>query len=82
MIYQVKKGEVALQIDDNIFFDKQPKEFRQLYDSARIEETKDEDGNVTGTTLSDNVEFDNCFVEVFENGRVIITLKQDEDGTV
>lgn len=82
MIYQVKKGEVALQIDDNVFFDKQPKVFRQLYDSARIVETKDADGNVTDTMQTDNVEFDNCFVEVFENGRVIITLKQDEDGTV
>ena len=79
MIYQVKKGDQTLQIDDNIFFDKQPKEFRQLYDNARIVETKDEDGNVTGTTLSDNVEFDNCYVEVYDNGRVIITLKQDED---
>lgn len=94
MIYKVTKtlqpkieeGEseiriVSLEIDDNVFFDKQPEEFRQLYDSDRIMETKDEDGNVTGTIQKDNVEFDNCFVEVFENGRVIITLKQGEDVT-
>ncbi|MBF0649171.1 hypothetical protein IR083_10095 [Dysgonomonas sp. GY75] len=79
MIYQVKKSDIILEIDDNIFFDKQPKEFRQLYDNARIVETKDEKGNVTGTTQTNNAEFDNCYVEVYENGRVIITLKQDED---
>lgn len=82
MKYEVKKGDITLEIDDNVFFDKQPKEFRQMYESARIVETKDDDGNVTGTIQTDNVEFDNCFVEVYENGRVIITLKQDEDGTV
>lgn len=82
MIYQVKKDSQTLEIDDNVFFDKQPKGFRQMYEAARIVESKDEDGNVTGTMQTDNVEFDNCHVEVFENGRVIITLKQGEDGTV
>lgn len=79
MIYEVKKDDVTLEVDDNVFFDRQPKEFRQLYESARIVETKDDDGNVIGTTQTDNVEFDNCYVEIYENGRVIITLKQDED---
>lgn len=79
MIYEVKKDTETLQIDDNVFFDKQPKEFRQLYDNARIVETRDDDGNVIGTTQTNNVEFDNCHVEIYENGRVIITLKQDED---
>ncbi|MDR1717436.1 MAG: hypothetical protein LBS20_16505 [Prevotella sp.] len=82
MIYEVKKGTETLQIDDNVFFNKQPKEFRQLYDNARIVKTKGEDDNVTGTAQTNNAEFDNCFIEVFENGRVIITLKQDEDVTV
>jgi len=82
MIYQVTKGGTTLQIDDNIFFDKQPKEFRQLYDNARMVEIKDADGNVTDTIQTNNVEFDNCYIEVFENGRVIITLKQGEDVTV
>lgn len=79
MIYEVKKDDVTLEVDDNVFFDRQPKEFRQLYESARIVETKDDDGNVIGTTQTNNVEFDNCYVEIYENGRVIITLKQDED---
>ncbi|WP_419032881.1 hypothetical protein [Dysgonomonas gadei] len=79
MIYEVKKDDVTLEVDDNVFFDRQPKEFRQLYDNARIVETKDDDGNVIGTTQTNNVEFDNCYVEIYENGRVIITLKQDED---
>ncbi|MFV0310526.1 MAG: hypothetical protein ACK5KN_02615 [Dysgonomonas sp.] len=79
MIYEVIKDNITLQIDDNVFFDKQPKEFRQIYETARITEFKDEDGNVINTILSDNAEFDNCHVEVYENGRVIITLKQDED---
>ena len=79
MIYEVKKDDVTLEVDDNVFFDRQPKEFRQLYEIARIVETKDDDGNVIGTTQTNNVEFDNCYVEIYENGRVIITLKQDED---
>ena len=82
MIYEVKKDSKTLKIDDNIFFDKQPKEFRQLYDNARMVEFKDENGNVTDTIQTNTAEFDNCFVEVFENGRVIITLKQGEDDTV
>ncbi|MDR1503673.1 MAG: hypothetical protein LBT43_14600 [Prevotella sp.] len=79
MIYEVKKDDVTLEVDDNVFFDRHPKKFRQLYESARIVETKDDDGNVIGTTQTNNVEFDNCYVEIYENGRVIITLKQDED---
>lgn len=82
MIYEVKKDTETLQIDDNVFFDKQPKEFRQLYESARIVETKDAAGNVTDTIQTNNIEFDNCYVEIYENGRVIITLKQDEDVTI
>jgi len=82
MIYEVKKGTETLQIDDNVFFNKQPKEFRQLYDNARIVKTKDEDDNVTGTTQTNNAEFDNCYIEIYENGRVIITIKQEEDVTV
>ena len=82
MIYEVKNDTETLQIDDNVFFDKQPKEFRQLYESARIVETKDAAGNVTDTIQTNNIEFDNCYVEIYENGRVIITLKQDEDVTI
>jgi len=82
MIYEVKKDSKTLKIDDNIFFDKQPKGFRQMYDNARMVEIKDADGNVTDTIQTNNAEFDNCFVEVYENGRVIITLKQDEDDTI
>jgi len=82
MIYQIKKDGTTLKIDDNVFFDKQPKEFRQLYDNARMVEIKDADGNVTGSTQTNNAEFDNCYIEVYENGRVIITLKQEENGTV
>jgi hypothetical protein len=79
MIYQVKKGDTTLQIDDNILFGKQPEQFRKMYEAARIIEHKDADGNVTGTTQTDYAGFDNCYVEVYENGRVIITLKQDDD---
>ncbi|SBW07230.1 hypothetical protein [uncultured Dysgonomonas sp.] len=82
MIYEVKKDEVTLEIDDNVFFDKQPKEFRKLYENGRITDIKDEDGNVISTIPSDNVEFDNCYVEVYDNGSIIITLKHDEDVTV
>lgn len=69
MIYEVKKNDITLQIDDNVLFDKQPKEFRQMYKDARI-------------TEFDNVEFDNCYVEVNEHRRLIITYKIEEDGTI
>ncbi|GAB6120998.1 hypothetical protein [Dysgonomonas termitidis] len=82
MIYQVTKDNQTLEIDDNVFFDKQPKEFRQMYQTVRIIETKDVKGNVITTMQTNNAEFDNCFVEVFENGRVIVTLKQDKDATI
>lgn len=78
MIYEVKIDDITLNIDDNVFFDEQPKEFRQMYEAAQTIGYVDENGDV----ISDNAEFDNCYVEVFENGRVIITLKQDDDVTV
>ena len=78
MIYEVKKDDVTLEVDDNVFFDRQPKEFRQLYDNARIVETKDNEGNVSGTTQTNNIEFDNCYIQVYDNGRVIITEKNIE----
>ncbi|MDR2002161.1 MAG: hypothetical protein LBQ74_03950 [Prevotella sp.] len=82
MIYEVIKDSITLKIDDNVFFDKQPKEFRQMYEAARTIGYVDNNGDVIVTAITDNAEFDNCFIEAFENGRVIITLKQDEDVTV
>lgn len=79
MIYEVIKDNITLQIDDNVFFDKQPKEFRQMYEAARTIGYVDDNGDVIVTAIADNAEFDNCFVEVYDNGRVIITLKQDAD---
>jgi hypothetical protein len=82
MKYEVKKEEKTFTIDDNVFFDKQPKKFRQAYEAARRVETKDEDGNVVATVTNSYASFDNCYAEVFDNGRIIITLKEEEDGTV
>lgn len=58
MIYEVIKGETTFRIDDNIFFDKQPKAFRKAY-----EENKE----------CDVATFDNVTVMVLPNNRVIIT---------
>lgn len=82
MIYQVTKDNQTLEIDDNVFFDKQPAAFRQMYESARIVEMKDEKGNVITTMQNDNAEFDNCHVQVYGNGRVIITFKEYKDATI
>lgn len=67
MIYQVKKGEVAFEIDDNMLYDKQPKQFKELFGKLKVENMAD---------------FDNCIVLVLYTGRVIITEKTEEDGIV
>ncbi|MBD8388209.1 hypothetical protein [Dysgonomonas sp. BGC7] len=64
MIYEVKKDDIVLEIDDMVFFDKQPNEFR----------------NMLNRLLVDNIaEFDNCLVILLETGRVIITEKEENN---
>lgn len=64
MIYEVKKDNIVLEIDDMVFFDKQPNEFR----------------NMLNRLLVDNIaEFDNCLVILLETGRVIITEKEENN---
>lgn len=65
MIYNVIKDNITFEIDDEVFFNNQPKEFRVLYDELK-----------KGNT----VEFDNCTVTVFDTGRVIITEREVQDG--
>lgn len=60
MIYEVQKEDTILSIDDNILFDNQPKEFKDLFIELK-------DGG--------KADFDNCEVLVLYTGRVIITLK-------
>lgn len=67
MIYEVKKDDTILQIDDNVLFHKQPKEFRDLFGEVKN---------------GDTAYFDNCNVLVFETGRVVITPKEEENGTI
>ncbi|GHV39650.1 hypothetical protein FACS1894179_04870 [Bacteroidia bacterium] len=67
MIYEVTKGDVALTIDDNVLFEKQPKKFRDLFNETR-------DGDIA--------DFDNCNVLVLYTDRIIITIKLEEDGTI
>lgn len=64
MIYTVKKENVNLKIDDNIFFRDQPAKFRKLY---------------KGLLIDNQAVFDNCTVLVLDNGRVIITENREED---
>lgn len=78
MIYEVKKNDVTLQIDDNVLFPAQSKEFRQMYEAGRIVEFKDEKGKVINTMLTNNAEFDNCYIEVNVHGRLIISYKIKE----
>ena len=63
MIYEIKKGAKTYKVDDNVFFDKQPKAFRTAYEKLK-----------EGDTAS----FDNADVIVFTNGRVIVTEKESE----
>ncbi len=64
MIYEVKKDDIVLEIDDMVFFDKQPNEFR----------------NMLNRLLVDNIaEFDNCLVILLETGRAIITEKEENN---
>jgi hypothetical protein len=67
MIYEVRKDDITVEIDDNILFDNQPKKFKNLFS-----ELKDDD-------IAD---FDNCTILVLKTGRVIITIKLEEDGAV
>ncbi len=67
MIYTIQKEEQEFVVDDNILFDKQPKKIIDLFN-----ETKD----------GDTASFDNCTVLVLHTGRIIITKRLEEDGTI
>mgnify|MGYP000913808721 CR=1 FL=1 len=67
MIYKVIKDEQEFEIDDNILFDKQPKGLKNLFNEIKNGDTAD---------------FDNSTVLVLHTGRIIITLKSDENGTI
>lgn len=67
MIYEVKKEDITLQIDDNVLFEKQPKKFRDLFNEVR-------DGDIA--------DFDNCNALVLYTSRIIITIKLDKNGTI
>lgn len=65
MIYEVTKQEKIYKVDDNVFFDRQPKAFRMAYDEVRV---------------GDTAIFDNATVLVLPNNRVIITEIESEVG--
>lgn len=67
MRYEVKKGNIVLHVDDNVFFEDQPRVFRELFSQMR-------GGN--------SADFDNCNIMILDNGRVVITEKLEEDGEV
>ncbi|GEM_PF-2530305 len=79
MKYEVIKGDVKMIVNDNVFFENQSEEFRILYRQAQIIELKDNEGNVIGREEVRNAEFDNCLIEVFDNGRIIITQKKEDN---
>lgn len=67
MIYTIQKEEQEFEVDDNILFDKQPRKNTDLFNEIKDRDTAD---------------FDNCTVLVLHTGRIIITLKSDENGTI
>ncbi len=64
MIYTVKKDEQEFEVDDNVFFEKQSKAFRDVFESTR---------------QGDIAEFDNCYATLLMNNRIIITIKEEEE---
>lgn len=67
MIYEVKKDDATYRVDDNVLFDRQPKNIRELIYS----QLKDNDAD-----------FDNCSIIVMPTRRIVITEKLEEDGTL
>lgn len=65
MIYKVIKDNKTFEIEDTVFFDRQPQEFRELFNKSK---------------LGDMAEFDNCYVLVLNTNRVIISEKEVSDG--
>ncbi|MFT3993852.1 MAG: hypothetical protein QM660_06065 [Dysgonomonas sp.] len=60
MIYEIVKGKDTFEIDDNVFFNRQIKEFKTIFEEL----------------AQDNIAaFDNCSVLVFANGKIVVTPK-------
>jgi len=75
MIYQVKKDKTTLQIDDTIPYESQSSKFKKLFEELCYTEQKgtDESGKeITKRIPADAALFDNCKINVLENGRLII----------
>lgn len=64
MIYEVIKDENTFEIDDNVFFDNQKESFRTAF-------VQSAQNNVS--------EFGNCSVLVFDNGKIVITPKIEDN---
>lgn len=67
MIYEVKKDDVKFEIDDTVFFSNQTKKFQAAFNKNR-------QGN--------SCEFDNARIILLDSGRIIVTIKESEDGTI
>jgi hypothetical protein len=67
MKYKVKKDDVTFDIDDTVLLADQPEDFRKVFNESR---------------QGDTAEFDNARVTLINSGRIIITLKENEDGEV
>jgi hypothetical protein len=63
MTYELTINEETFEIDDNDFFDSQPKGFRKAFDELR---------------QGDTAEFDNASVTVIGTGRVVVAVKSEE----
>lgn len=63
MIYKVKKDDQEFEIDDTVFFDQQPKDFKKAFNELK-------QGDTAG--------FDNATVILLDTGRVIVTIKEKE----
>lgn len=67
MIYKVKKGEESYQVDDLVFFHKQPARFQAVINADR---------------QGDTVEFDNATILLLDTGRVLVNLKPEDDEQI
>jgi hypothetical protein len=65
MKYEVKKEDVTYEINDTVLLADQPKDFRKVFNENR---------------QGDMVEFDNVHIILVSSGRIIVTIKENEDG--
>jgi hypothetical protein len=67
MKYKVTKDEQEFEVEDTVLFDDQPKAFKKAFNELK-------QGDTAG--------FDNCATTLMPSGRILITEKTEDNGTI